>query len=391
MSHDCMTPMNADSEPHPFFSIIVPCCQVARYVDDMVASVRTQSFADWECILSVEESSDTTEAKCRAVASADARFRVIVGPKSGSPATPRNRGLSLAKGRYAVWLDGDDWLADGALARLAAAIQAYGEPEAVQGAVVECTEHADGKQRRVARHFNFAPSENGCILVAGEAMVRFAHRPTFAWPMASLTVCRIDFLRANGLLFVPGLRHEDEEWTPRVLTLAPRLLVLDADLYVYRRRAGSVMTSETADEACAHAATVTRSLLLFFAVRRLPHPVARAWARLVLSFFFDHLFFRDGRPGAPAARLRGDCLRRILEKGGRRAYLKLTRHAGLPKRLAAPFVLLCGFHPLLDLPARAYFRFLYYPLVLWRHRRRAAPGTAPGHPDARERVPPLSR
>ena len=91
MSHDCMTPMNADSEPHPFFSIIVPCCQVARYVDDMVASVRRQSFADWECILSVEESSDTTEAKCRAVAAADARFRVIVGPKSGSPATPRNR------------------------------------------------------------------------------------------------------------------------------------------------------------------------------------------------------------------------------------------------------------------------------------------------------------
>ena len=69
--------------------------------------------------------------------------------------------------------------------------------------------------------------------------------------MASLTVCRADFLRAHDLLFVPGLKHEDEEWTPRVLTFAPRLLVLDADLYVYRRRAGSVMTSETADEACA--------------------------------------------------------------------------------------------------------------------------------------------
>ncbi len=100
--------------------------------------------------------------------------------------------------------------------------------------------------------------------------------------MASLTVCRADFLRAHDLLFVPGLKHEDEEWTPRVLTFAPRLLVLDADLYVYRRRAGSVMTSETADEACAHAATVTRSLLLFFAARRprySPRPSGRAGAR----------------------------------------------------------------------------------------------------------------
>lgn len=360
--------MNADSELHPFFSIVAPCCNVARYVDDMVSSVRGQSFADWECILSVEESDDATEAKCRAVAAADARFRVIVGPKSGSPATPRNRGLEIARGRYVLWLDGDDWLADEALARLAAALRAHGEPEAAQGAVVECAEDADGRQRTVARHFNFAPSDNGRILVAGEAMVRFAHRPTFAWPMASLTVCRIDFLRANGLLFVPGLRHEDEEWTPRVLTLAPRLLVLDADLYVYRRRAGSVMTSERLEEACLHTAAASHSLLLFFAAHRFPEPVARAWARLVLSFFFERVFFRTS--DALPATVRTACLRRVLEKGGRRAYLKLTRHAGFPKKLAAPLVLLCGIHPLLDLPARAYFRYLYYPLILWRIRRR---------------------
>ena len=170
MSHDCMTPMNADSEPHPFFSIIVPCCNVARYVDDMAASVRGQSFADWECILSVEESFDATEAKCRAVAAADARFRVIVGPRSGSPATPRNRGLALAKGRYVVWLDGDDLLADEALSRFARALRSSGEPEAVQGAVAECLEDADGVRTTVARRFNFEPSDSGGILVSGEAM-----------------------------------------------------------------------------------------------------------------------------------------------------------------------------------------------------------------------------
>ena len=101
-----MTPMNADSEPHPFFSIIVPCCQVARYVDDMVASVRRQSFADWECILSVEDSSDGTLAACEALATSDVRFRPVSGPHSGSPATPRNRGLALAKRRCLARLKG---------------------------------------------------------------------------------------------------------------------------------------------------------------------------------------------------------------------------------------------------------------------------------------------
>ncbi len=180
---------------------------------------------------------------------------------------------------------------------------------------------------------------------------------------------RADFLRAHDLLFVPGLKHEDEEWTPRVLTLAPHLLVLDADLYVYRRRAGSVMTSERLEEACQHTAVVARSLLFFFSERRLPRPVARAWARLVLSFFFERVFFRTS--DALPAHVRTACLRRVLEKGGRCAYLKLTRHAGFPKKLAAPLVLICGIHPLLDFPARAYFKYLYYPLVLWRVRRRS--------------------
>lgn len=361
--------MDSCRERRPFFSVIVPCCNVARYLDEMAASLLGQSFADWECILSVEDSTDATLASCEALAASDARFRVVTGPRSGSPATPRNRGLARAKGRYVVWLDGDDLLADEALARFAAALRAHGEPEAAQGAVLERAEDGVGTRTPAVRRFNFEASDDGRVLAAGEALVRFARRATFAWPMASLTVCRADFLRAHGLLFAPGLKHEDEEWTPRVLTLAPRLLVLDADLYVYRRRAGSVMTSESAGEACAHTAAVTRNLLFFFAAHRLPGPVARAWARLVLSFFFDHLFFCSFRPGAVACApsVRTACLRRVLKAGGRRAYLKLTRHAGLPKKLAAPFVLLCGIHPLLDGPAMAYFRCLYYPLV--RHLR----------------------
>ena len=101
-------------------------------------------------------------------------------------------------------------------------------------------------------------------------------------------------------------------------------------------------------------------------------PLARAWARRYLAFFFD-LFFSSRYPVGPegfSARARTACLRRILEKGGRRAYLKLTRSAGPLKTLAAPFVLLCGVHPLLDMPARLYFRLVYAPLVRWRSRRR---------------------
>ncbi len=353
----------------PFFSIIVPCYQVARYVDDMAASVRGQSFADWECLLSVEESGDETEAKCRAMAAADVRFRVVVGPKSGSPATPRNRGLSIAKGRYVVWLDGDDWLSDETLARLAAAIRAHGEPEVVQGTATEYREDERGCRTFVMRHVNFRPSDMGRILTGEEVMVWFSESPRYIQPMAALSVCRRDFLLVQGLSFQSGLKYEDNEWTVRVLTFARRLLAVDFDIFVYRRRPGSITTVTGTD--FAQYAEVVRHIFLFFATQHPSVRLARAWARCYLSFFFD-LYFSDYYPvgvaGFPAP-VRTVCLRRVLEKGGRRAYLKLTRHAGFPKKLAAPFVLLCGIHPLLDLPARAYFKYLYYPLVLWRIRR----------------------
>ena len=38
----------------PLFSVIVPCCNVARYLNDAVDSLRAQSCDDWECILSVD-------------------------------------------------------------------------------------------------------------------------------------------------------------------------------------------------------------------------------------------------------------------------------------------------------------------------------------------------
>lgn len=358
-----------ERESRPFFSIIVPCCQVARYVDDMAVSVRGQSFTDWECVLSVEVSSDATEAKCRAVAAADARFRVVVGPRSGSPATPRNRGLALAKGRYVIWLDGDDWLADETLARLAAAIRAHGEPDVVQGTATEYREDARGGRTFVARHVNFRPTDMGRMLTGEEAMVWFSESPRYIQPMASFSVCRRDFLLAQGLTFRPGLKYEDNEWTARVLTFARRLLPVDFDVFVYRHRPGSITTVTGTD--FVQYAEVVRHLFSFFAAQHPSARLARAWARRYLSFFFD-LYFTDRYPVGPAgfpAHVRTACLRRVLEKGGRRAYLKLTRHAGFPKKLAAPLVLLCGFHPLLDLPARAYFKYLYYPLVLWRIRR----------------------
>ena len=102
----------------PFFSIIVPCCEVERYVRECLDSVLGQSFAGWECLLGVETSKDRTEEIVREYAAKDSRFKVFTGPRSGSCSASRNTGIDKATGEYAIFLDGDDTITDGSLQRL---------------------------------------------------------------------------------------------------------------------------------------------------------------------------------------------------------------------------------------------------------------------------------
>jgi glycosyltransferase involved in cell wall biosynthesis len=88
----------------PYFSIVVPCCGVGCYLSEVVDSLVGQDFADWECILAYEESPDDTRAVCEAMTKRDSRVRFVdCGPRSGSPATPRNRAFEQASGEYVIW------------------------------------------------------------------------------------------------------------------------------------------------------------------------------------------------------------------------------------------------------------------------------------------------
>lgn len=359
-------------ESSPFFSIIVPCYNVGKYVGVTIQSVREQSFANWECLLAVETSTDDTLAVCEAAAAKDPRFRVLTGDHTGSASTPRNRAIAAAKGVYAVWLDGDDLLTEGALAKLAELARANDLPDLIESEMVENIEDASGAVVRTRRNRNFDASQFGRVLTGEEAMVAAAQFSADLYPSPSMVTMRLDFVRANNLTFVDGLRFEDTEWFPRVLYAARRVLVTDFCAQVYRHHPHSETTVGCTASALVHMARVFGSLFRFYAAHAFSPALSRAWARSQVSHFLEPFFLT-----APRAGIRGRDWTEAMgalwrEAGGRRAFLHLMRFAGLPKRVAAPLVALCGIHPLLDLPAKFYFTFLYYPLVMRQVRPRAA-------------------
>lgn len=95
----------------PEISIIVPVYKVEQYLHRCVRSILNQSFSDFELILVDDGSPDNCGAICDSYAAEDHRVRVIHKNNSGVSAA-RNAGLDIAVGKYIMFCDSDDYVAE---------------------------------------------------------------------------------------------------------------------------------------------------------------------------------------------------------------------------------------------------------------------------------------
>lgn len=93
----------------PFFSIIIPVYNVAPYLRECLDSVLAQTFTDWEAICVDDGSTDGSGTILDEYAARDTRIRVIHKQNAGVSAA-RNTALDVARGKWFLFLDGDDVL-----------------------------------------------------------------------------------------------------------------------------------------------------------------------------------------------------------------------------------------------------------------------------------------
>ena len=95
----------------PLVSIITPVFNAAPWLEDMLESVRRQTFAEWEHLLVDDGSTDGSDQMIERAAASEPRIRLLRMAENGGPAMARNRAIEEARGRYLAFLDADDlWL-----------------------------------------------------------------------------------------------------------------------------------------------------------------------------------------------------------------------------------------------------------------------------------------
>jgi teichuronic acid biosynthesis glycosyltransferase TuaG len=92
-------------------SIITPAFRAARFVGESIRSAVAQDYRHWEMLIVDDCSPDDTARRVEEWAERDSRVRLIRQPRNGGPAAARNAALASSSGRFAAFLDSDDyWL-----------------------------------------------------------------------------------------------------------------------------------------------------------------------------------------------------------------------------------------------------------------------------------------
>ncbi len=105
----------------PRVSVVVSTYMRASLIDRCLASLKAQTFKDFEVLICDDGSTDETETLVeRNKDPLDLTYHWA--ENFGGPARPRNAGLRLARGEYVAFLDVDDWWAPRKLERSVAAL-----------------------------------------------------------------------------------------------------------------------------------------------------------------------------------------------------------------------------------------------------------------------------
>jgi len=113
----------------PSISVIIPVFNSARYLRECLDHLRRSSFADYECIVIDDGSSDGSAA----VASERGARVLRTGRRSG-PAYARNLGARAAQGEILFFIDADVCVAPNTLTRVCANFEQDPQLAAVMGA-----------------------------------------------------------------------------------------------------------------------------------------------------------------------------------------------------------------------------------------------------------------
>ena len=224
-------------------SIIVPIYNVEQYIEECLDSIYNQNLTDFEVLCIDDRGRDKSIQKVQEYVEKNniKNLQIIEHSQNKGLSEARNTGINNAKGKYICFLDSDDKLEKGGIAQLLKKAEEE-DLDIVEGKVVELFE----TKCNIELGTNLLNRKDSKIMNGDEYFsntIKNNEYLTSAW-------CRIfkKELLENKVYFMPGIKFEDEEFSPRAIIPANRVQYLNIPFYIYRRRDNSITTDMFKDD-----------------------------------------------------------------------------------------------------------------------------------------------
>ena len=221
-------------QPTPLVSILVPCCNVERYLHQCMDSIISQTLRDIEIICLNDGSSDNTLAILREYEAKDDRVIVIDKANTGYGST-MNLGLDMARGKYVAIIESDDYIEPSMMQTLTDAAE-ENRLDLARCLYVERNE-ITGKDKTVHYHFKD---------LYGQVINPVEHQEVFLIaPSIWVGLYRREFLNSNDIRFLetPGASYQDTSFAFKVYAVAERVMFIPEILHNYRINSNSSVNS----------------------------------------------------------------------------------------------------------------------------------------------------
>lgn len=198
----------------PTVSIIMPVYNTSAYLKESIISVLAQNFTNFELIVVDDGSTDNSNIIVKNLLSVDKRL-VYIHQNNQGLSSARNTGISMARGKYILFLDSDDYISPETLSTCLDLASKF-QSELV---VFSGTNFSDGALKESQFNKPFL-KQDIYQSIPGEDLLAELFKAGSYSPSACLYLASLDLIRRNSLLFEEGYIHEDISFSTKLYCYA---------------------------------------------------------------------------------------------------------------------------------------------------------------------------
>lgn len=265
-----------------FCSVIIPTYNIQKYINDNINSLFYQTYQNIEIICIDDGSTDSSFRILQHYAQKDSRIKILTQKNQGA-AIARNLGLSIAKGKYVIFLDSDD----------------YFEPDLIEVSIAQAEKFKADMVIFKAEAFDDLTGKTSPLNDRISSLKEYQNK-TFCYKdmpkdiLNSFLIApwnklyRKSFLDKYGFQFQNVKRTNDLLFTSQTLVMAEKIILLDKVLVHYR-------TGQTKNLQSGNSKTPLDFYKALYELKRyldeknLYEKVCKSYIKMVLDVIFYNL------------------------------------------------------------------------------------------------------